>query len=107
MPALDSPGRRAHCEAIGRLLVGQSGDLLSHSIAMGRRLGWSAEELARLTAAKDALQATVLHPMPATPAELEQLYRCDAVGRKVEHIGRVGQFGELALARQMQRGLVR
>ncbi len=99
------PGREAQCSAVAGLLVDQGESLLQRGvgIAIGRRTGWDAEQVAALDAENkammEALGAATLFGDLAEPP-MTQAQACEAY-RRVEAVTRLmASDNEAALARR-------
>lgn len=98
-------GRRAQCSAVAALLVDQGESLWQRGvgIAIGRRAGWDAEQLAALDAEHKAMMealgaATLFGDLPEPPMTPAQA--CEAY-RRVEAVTRLmASDNEAALARR-------
>lgn len=104
-PSGMGPGREAQCSAVAGLLVEQGESLLQRGvgIAIGRRAGWDAEQVAALDAENkamlDALGAATLFGDLAEPP-MTRAQACEAY-RRVDAVTRLmASDNEAALARR-------
>ena len=103
--ALLNSNRQQTCEAIARVMVEGGRELITAALgaAIGKRLGWPAEQVDAVRAEQQGLQLTYLDPGTADHDDLVQPYSCAATTRLRARLAGVQALGERGWLRQQRR----
>jgi hypothetical protein len=98
--AIGDANRRDTCERIATVLAERSTTLIARSMgmAMGRRLGWTAERLNALADQRDA-EWMVTRLKGADPAQSDSA-SCAGIRTNIERVRAVAEFGEIETLRR-------
>ncbi|HSZ09422.1 MAG TPA: hypothetical protein VK794_12860 [Steroidobacteraceae bacterium] len=97
--AMNDAGVRGQCNALGELLVAKATTLLDLSAgkSLGKRAGWPAERVDKLT---QQLNASMQVLNQAVPSDEDQQWSCDGVARGNAFMSERVRLGEMGFARE-------